>query len=143
MTSQMDIEELVESFSFFDEWTDKYRYLIDLGRKLTPLDESLKIDAFRVEGCQSQVWLVVERDPGSERLRFLADSDSAIVKGLIALLLTLYSNKTPEDILQADVEGVFSRIGLDNHLSPNRRNGFFSMVGRIKTTAEQQIAGRG
>lgn len=129
----MDIDELKENFSLFDEWEERYRYLIDLGRELPPLDDACKTDAYKVEGCMSQVWLV----PGSEdgRLTFRADSDSAIVKGLIAVLLVLYSGRTPAEILSTDVQGIFRDIGLETHISPNRRNGFFSMVDTIRRTA--------
>jgi cysteine desulfuration protein SufE len=129
----MDIDELKENFSLFDEWEDRYRYLIDLGRDLPPLDDAYRTDAYKVEGCMSQVWLV----PGSEngRLTFRADSDSAIVKGLIAVLLALYSGRRPAEILATDVEAIFREIGLETHISPNRRNGFFSMVDTIRRTA--------
>jgi cysteine desulfuration protein SufE len=134
----MDIDELKENFSLFDEWEDRYRYLIDLGRDLPPLDDAYRTDAYKVEGCMSQVWLV----PGSEdgRLTFRADSDSAIVKGLIAVLLALYSGRRPAEILATDVEAIFREIGLETHISPNRRNGFFSMVDTIRRTAAAAAA---
>ncbi|UEM23394.1 SufE family protein [Skermanella mucosa] len=135
----MTIDELIENFELFDEWEDRYRYVIDLGRGLPPLDDRYHTDAFKVEGCMSQVWLVPL--PSEERrMRFAADSDSAIVKGLAAVLLTAYSDHTPEEILDTDLEAIFARIGLDQHLSPNRRNGFFSMVETIKASAKARIA---
>jgi cysteine desulfuration protein SufE len=137
----MTIDELIENFELFDEWEDRYRYVIDLGRALPPLEPQYHTDAFKVEGCMSQVWLVPL--PGeSGRLRFAADSDSAIVKGLAAVLLTAYSDKTPEEIQATDLEAIFAKIGLDQHLSPNRRNGFFSMVETIKASARASIAAR-
>jgi cysteine desulfuration protein SufE len=137
----MTIDELIENFELFDEWEDRYRYVIDLGRALPPLEPQYHTDAFKVEGCMSQVWLVPL--PGeSGRLRFAADSDSAIVKGLAAVLLTAYSDKTPEEIQATDLEAIFAKIGLDQHLSPNRRNGFFSMVETIKASARARIAAR-
>jgi cysteine desulfuration protein SufE len=137
----MTIDELIENFELFDEWEDRYRYVIDLGRALPPLEPQYHTDAFKVEGCMSQVWLVPL--PGEDgRLRFAADSDSAIVKGLAAVLLTAYSDKTPEEIQATDLEAIFAQIGLDQHLSPNRRNGFFSMVESIKASARARIAAR-
>jgi cysteine desulfuration protein SufE len=137
----MTIDELIENFELFDEWEDRYRYVIDLGRALPPLEPQYQTDAFKVEGCMSQVWLVPLPAEGG-RLRFAADSDSAIVKGLAAVLLTAYSDKTPEEIVATDLEAIFARIGLDQHLSPNRRNGFFSMVETIKASARARIAAR-
>lgn len=134
----MDIDELKENFSLFDEWEDRYRYLIDLGRALPPLDEARKTDLYKVEGCMSQVWLVPETEGG--RLTFRADSDSAIVKGLIAVLLVLFSGRTPQEILAVDIDGVFGELGLEAHISPNRRNGFFSMVDTIRRTARAAVA---
>ncbi len=137
----MTIDELIENFELFDEWEDRYRYVIDLGRALPPLEPQYQTDAFKVEGCMSQVWLVPLPAEGG-RLRFAADRDSAIVKGLAAVLLTAYSDKTPEEIQATDLEAIFARIGLDQHLSPNRRNGFFSMVETIKASARARIAAR-
>lgn len=134
----MDIDELKENFSLFDEWEDRYRYLIDLGRALPPLDEARKTDLYKVEGCMSQVWLVPETEGG--RLTFRADSDSAIVKGLIAVLLVLFSGRTPQEILAVDIDGVFGELELEAHISPNRRNGFFSMVDTIRRTARAAVA---
>jgi cysteine desulfuration protein SufE len=137
----MIIDELIENFEQFDAWEDRYRYVIDLGRHLAAFDPAYKTDAFKVEGCVSQVWLMSQPAEGN-RLRFAADSDSAIVKGLAAVLLTIYSDHTPEEILATNLEGIFARIGLEEHLSPNRRNGFFLMVEAIKGTAKARIAAR-
>ncbi len=124
-------EELVEDFALFDDWEDRYRYLIDLGRKLEPMDEALKTEATLVRGCTSRVWMVGEVRDG--KLFIIADSDAHIVRGLIALLLRVYNGKTPEEIAATDIETTFKEIGLDQHLSPNRRNGFFAMVERVKS----------
>ena len=125
-----NLQDLVESFSFFDSWEDRYRYLIDMGQRLPPMEESLKTDENIVRGCTSQVWLVAEVDDG--RFHFVADSDALIVKGLIYILLVAFNDKPVSEIGQIDINDTFSQLGLDKHLSPNRRNGFFSMVERIQ-----------
>lgn len=133
----MDFSELEANLLLFDDWSDRYQYIIGLGAKLPPLDERYRTDAHKVEGCMSQVWLqseIVEED-GQKRLRFNADSDSSIVKGLFAILRILYSEKTAEEILAVDLEEAFRRIGLDQHLSPNRRNGFYSMIEEMRRAA--------
>ena len=130
----MKPEELIERFSFFDDWQERYRYIIDLGMKLPALDDAHKTEDNKVRGCMSQVWMVHEVQ--AESLHFQADSDSHIVKGLISLLLSLYSGRSSAEVLEIDIEHVFQSIGLDQHLSPNRRNGFYSMVGRIRGVAE-------
>lgn len=140
MTEMTELEEMVENFAFFDDWTDRYRYLIDLGRGLPALEDAAKVEDNKVRGCQSQVWLVTEYDQGEDLMAFKADSDAAIVRGLIAILLAFYSGKSPEAVVKGDIDEVFKRIGLDHHLSPSRRNGFFSMVNKMKAAAVQQIA---
>ncbi len=132
----MDATELESNLSLFEDWEERYHYLIALGAKLPPYPEEYRDDQHKVEGCISQVWLrpvVLDGDP--PRLEFLGDSDSAIVKGLFAVLRILYSGHTPEEILAVDLEDFFRRVGLEQHLSPNRRNGFFSMVEEIRRTA--------
>lgn len=132
----MDAAELETRLTFFDDWTDRYQYIIALGRKLPELDAAYKTDDYKVRGCMSQVWLkseIIEGDPST--LEFRGDSDSAIVKGLIAILHICLSGKTPRAILGEDLEGLFKRIGLEQHLSPNRRNGFFSMVEELTRSA--------
>ncbi len=134
----MDFEELESNLALFEDWADRYQYIISLGAKLPPLDERYKDEAHRVEGCMSQVWLhadVVEDEDGTRRIVLDADSDSAIVKGLFAILRVLFSGKTPEEILAVDLEQAFESIGLDQHLSPNRRNGFYAMIEEIRRTA--------
>lgn len=131
--------EIIEEFSFFDEWTDKYKYLIDLGRALPPFPEKWKADENKVSGCQSQVWFVAEEKDGL--LHFTATSDAAIVSGLIALLLRVYSGRKPETILGAEPEFI-RRIGLAEHLSPTRSNGLYAMLRAIRNLAAVAAARR-
>lgn len=130
----MTPEQLIEDFALFDDWEDRYAYLIELGRKLDPLVDAERVEENRVKGCVSRVWLVHERR--GDRLVFRADSDAFIVKGLAALLVGLFSNKTGAEIQQIDVEALFDRLGLGAHLTPSRRSGFFSMVQRMRALAE-------
>ncbi len=135
----MTVDELVESFEFFDDWEDRYAYVIDLGKKLPPMPEAEMVEENKVRGCMSQVWLVCEKDEAANPpvLRFRANSDAFIVKGLIAILLELFDGQTPAYITETDAIDVMGRIGLDQHLSPNRRNGLVAMVERIKSFAAQ------
>lgn len=137
---ELSFAELAENFALFDEWEDRYRYLIDLGRKLPDFPDALKTEAHKVRGCMSQVWMVPGHPAGdstgdSGRFAFAADSDAHIVKGLIAVLGSLYSGKTREEIRQIDPEAAFRTLGLDQHLSPSRRNGLVSMVEKIRAFA--------
>ena len=127
------LNELVENFALFDDWEERYRYLIDLGRALPKMDDAQKTEENLVRGCTSQVWMVATVE--NETLHFLADSDAHIVRGLIGILIAAYQNKTLEQIKSTDIEGAMAQIGLDQNLSPNRRNGFFSMVEKIKALA--------
>jgi len=127
----MNIKELVDNFSLLDDWEDRYKYLIDLGDALPDMPEALKTETSKVRGCMSQVWMVLGWD-GDGRLTMLADSDAQIVRGLIAVLRTVFAGKTADEIAGIDIEAEFAQLGLDQHLSPNRRNGFFSMVERVK-----------
>jgi cysteine desulfuration protein SufE len=130
-----EAEDLIaEEFALFDEPREKYEYIIDLGKRLPPLPDAQKTAANKVSGCQSQVWMVGELDPASGRLRLLADSDAVIVKGLIALLLRLYSDRPPAEIL-ATPPSVFEKVGLGKLLTPGRSNGLYSMVKRIRELA--------
>lgn len=134
----MQLDELADTFEMLGDWEERYRYLIELGRKLPPLPEADHNEANKVRGCMSQVWLTAQTEPGPPlRLRFQGDSDAHIVKGLIAVLLMLYSDRTPREILDTDLGEAFARLGLDGHLTMNRRNGFYSMVERIKAIAAQ------
>lgn len=126
-----NLEELVENFSLFEDWEERYGYLIDLGRDLPEMSDNLKNDVTLVQGCTSRVWMIAETD-GEGRYHFTADSDAHIVRGLIAVLLSAYQGKTAEQIKSVDIDASFAQLGLDKHLSPNRRNGFFAMVERIK-----------
>lgn len=126
-------EDIVDTLSFFDSWEDRYRYIIDLGKELPPMAESLRSEEYLVRGCQSQVWLVHElRD---KQLFFQADSDAFIVKGLLGVVLAAYNGKTPEQILAVDIEAYFASLDLMQHLSSTRGNGLKAMVKRIQDTA--------
>ncbi len=127
------MDELIENFSLFDDWEERYRYLIDLGRALPHMDDSIKTDESLVRGCTSRVWLVPEIKDNV--LSFQADSDAHIVRGLVAILRAAYHECSLSDIRAVDIEGSFQKIGLDQHLSANRRSGFFAMVERIKSFA--------
>ncbi len=124
------IEEVVENFSLFDDWEERYRYLIDLGRELPHLDDSEKVDEYLVRGCTSRVWIIPEIK--DDVLTFRADSDAHIVRGLVALLMAAYNGKTLDYVRSLDIEKAFGEIGLDTHLSANRRSGFFAMVEKIR-----------
>ena len=130
----MTPEELFENFSYLSDWEDKYRYLIELGDQLPPFDEADKTEPNKVEGCMSQVWFVHHKE--GDRYIFNATSDAHIVRGLEAVLLTLVNGKTAEAIQALDIAADFQRLGLEEHLSPTRRNGFFAMIKRIKETAK-------
>ena len=129
-------EALVEEFQFFDNWMDRYQYLIDLGRRLPEFPEADRVDANKIRGCQSQVWFVPEQKDG--RLYFQAISDAAIVSGLIALLLRIYSGRAPQDILDTPPDFV-SALQLEAHLSPTRSNGLGSMLAAIRRFAEEAL----
>lgn len=134
----MQVEELVDTFDMLDNWEERYRYLIDLGRQLPPLSEAGHSEANRVRGCMSQVWMTAAlEDAGDPVLSFRGDSDAHIVKGLIALLFQLVDGRSAKQILDTDVTGVFEKLGLGSHISMNRRNGFYAMVERIHKLAEQ------
>jgi cysteine desulfuration protein SufE len=136
------LERIVQTFEFFESWEDRYRYLIDLGRKLPPMAEEDKTEDNRVRGCTSRVWVRAETGPESPaRLHLVADSDAQIVKGLVALLVAVYSGKTAAEALAFDVRGLLTRLDLQNHLSPSRSNGLFSMVERIQARAREIAAG--
>lgn len=137
MASGMSIEDLIADFSFLEDWEERYRYVIELGRELAPLTAEEHSPENKVQGCVSQVWLVTEPHAETDgvHLVFRGDSDAHIVRGLIAILLRLYSGKTPAEILAIDAKDVMARLGLNEHLSPQRSNGLFSMVGRIQRDA--------
>ncbi len=135
-TAEAAEAQIAEEFAFFGDWTERYQYLIDLGRKLPPFPEALKNDAHKVTGCQSQVWLVPSGDV--QRLEFQATSDSAIVSGLIALLLRVYSGRSASEILATEPRFI-ETIGLAKHLSPTRSNGLAAMLAAIKQHAREVL----
>ena len=125
----MTIDELIENFAFLDTWEDKYRYIIDLGEKLSPLPQEFHSEEWKVRGCQSQVWLVPEKQ--GDKLFFKGDSDAIIVKGIIAIVLMIFSGHTAQEIKAINIEEIFNRLGLQEHLSPSRRNGLAAMTDKI------------
>ena len=135
MTTGMTLDELVDTFSFFDDWEDKYRFIIDLGKELPGLPDTDKTDAHLIRGCQSQVWLTYEST--DELLRFNMDSDAHIVRGLIAVVLIAIQNRSGAEIQRLDIEGIFGQLDLLAHLSVTRGNGLRAMVGRIKEVAHR------
>jgi cysteine desulfuration protein SufE len=138
-----DIGEIVDNFSLLDEWDDRYRYLIELGRELPPLAAEAHNDANKVQGCASQVWLdtsVRRNGAGGPVLTFVGDSDAHIVRGLIAILFAMYSGRNAKDILATDAVALFEKMGLREHLTPQRSNGFRSMVERIHCDARAALA---
>lgn len=139
MTIQQIQNELIEDFSLFDDWTQRYEYLIELGKSLPLIDEKYKTEEYLIKGCQSQVWLHAEEEDG--KLIFTADSDAIITKGIVALLIRVFSHQTPENILNADVSFI-DKIGLKDHLSPTRANGLVSMIQQMKQYARQELENR-
>ena len=121
-----EINRLIEEFESFDDWEEKYSYIIELGKKLPKLDEAEKVESNKVNGCVSQVWLVIKQN--HEKLYFYADSDAMIVKGLLAIVLRVYSGKSKDQINKINFEQVFTKLDLKNHLSPSRSNGLFSVI---------------
>jgi cysteine desulfuration protein SufE len=135
------IDELAEEFALFNDWEERYGYVIDLGRTLEPLSAAEHNETTRVRGCASQVWLVSERRTGdSERLHFRGDSDAHIVRGLIAVLLRVFSGRTPAEILSVAPQAAFERLGLASSLTPQRSNGFMAMIDRIRGEASRAPA---
>jgi cysteine desulfuration protein SufE len=139
----MTIDEIIENFALLDDWDDRYRYVIELGRGLAALPESERTETNKVQGCASQVWLASRIRPdgaGGPVISFVGDSDAHIVRGLIAILFTLYSGKPAREILSTDAIAVFERLGLREHLTPQRSNGFRSMVERMRADARAALA---
>ncbi len=127
------IENLIDDFALFDDWEERYAYLIDMGKALPHMEEGMKNDQTIVPGCTSRVWMMA--DIKDDRLFFLADSDAHIVRGLIGVLARVYHDRPVNVLKDVDMKEVFKRIGLEKHLSPNRRNGFFSMVEKLQLAA--------
>jgi len=137
------IDDIVENFSLLDEWDDRYRYVIELGRALPPMPDSAHTDANKVQGCASQVWLISHVEPDGPQgpvLTFEGDSDAHIVRGLVAILIALYSGRPARDIVKTDALELFDRIGLRENLTPQRSNGLRSMVERIRGEASAALA---
>lgn len=136
-----DIDDIVENFALLDDWDDRYRYVIELGRGLVPLPDADRNDANKVQGCTSQVWLAtsVQRTPAGPALTFIGDSDAHIVRGLVAILLAMVSGRSAQEILSADPIALFEKLGLREHLTPQRSNGFRSMVARIRADAQAAL----
>lgn len=132
---EIDAEEVAETLEFFDDWEDRYRYIIDLGKDLPGLPDALKTEDRFIHGCQSQVWVDHRLDPDSGRLQFVVDSDALIVRGLAAIVLAVYNEKTPQDVRDFDIEGYFERLDLLRHISPTRGNGLRSMVEKMRGLA--------
>jgi cysteine desulfuration protein SufE len=138
----MTIDEIIDNFSFLDDWEDRYRYVIELGRGLAPLDEALKTDETKVAGCASQVWLSMTIhfwDEAEPTLTIVGDSDAHIVRGLVAILIALCSGRKATEILNADLPALSERLGLKEHLTPQRSNGFQSLVLRIRAEARTAL----
>jgi cysteine desulfuration protein SufE len=138
----MSIESIVSDFELLDDWEDRYRYLIELGRELEPLPDAARVDANKVRGCASQVWLetIASRDAdGTPRLDFRGDSDAHIVRGLVRLVLAFYSGRPAREIVDADALALFQKLGLAAHLTPQRSNGVRAMVDRIKGDARAAL----
>ncbi|WP_096174631.1 SufE family protein [Cohaesibacter sp. ES.047] len=137
----LSIDEIIENFSFIDDWEERYRYVIELGRELPGLSDEEMNDANKVQGCVSQVWLTSQTSGEATNpiLTFNGDSDAHIVKGLVAIALATFSGKSAKDIMTIDAEAVFNQIGLREHLTPQRSNGLSAMIGRIKSDAEKAL----
>lgn len=134
----MTLADISDDFALLDDWEDRYRYVIELGKALPEMSPELKTEANKVRGCASQVWLSTKTEDG--RLQIVGDSDAHIVRGLIAILFAIYQNQTPDHILNTDARSVFADLGLKEHLTPQRSNGFSSMVERIRADAQLAAA---
>lgn len=138
MPTPQAFAEIAENLSFLDDWEDRYRYIIELGQSLPPLAENEKSNVNKVSGCVSQVWLVTERI--GDELSYRGESDAAIVRGLVAILIALYSGRTPGEIAETDAIAIFDELGLREHLSTQRSNGIVAMVNRIRSEARSIAA---
>jgi cysteine desulfuration protein SufE len=143
MSGMATIDEIKDNFELLEEWDDRYRYVIELGRTLTPLPDADHSATNKVQGCASQVWLaknVARSENGEPVINYLGDSDAHIVRGLIAILLSLYSGQTAKRILETDALRLFDELGFREHLSPQRSNGLRSMVNRVQSDAREALA---
>ena len=135
----MTLEKIISDFEFIEEWEDRYRYVIDLGDQLEPYPEELKTPETKVQGCVSQVWLTSELKNEENKIILSGDSDAHIVRGLMAIVFTIFSGKSPEEILKIDVQSIFKTLGLNEHISPQRSNGLNAMVKRIQSDAQHAL----
>lgn len=136
MIAGITLDEVLETFSLFDDWEDRYRYVIELGQKLPPFPDEARVDENKVRGCTSQVWIVPRlSDDTPPKFYFDGDSDAHIVKGLVFITMLIYSGKTPKEAMEIDARAILDQLGLAEHLSPSRSNGLFSMVARIREMA--------
>lgn len=135
------IEDILDTFEFIEDWEERYGIIIDLGKKLPALEDVYKVEDYRVRGCQSQVWLVptISGEGDNKRIDFRGDSDAVIVRGLVGLMLVIYSGKSPQQILDTDAKGYLEQMNLKEHLSPLRANGLFSMMERIQGMAKLEL----
>ncbi len=135
----MSIENLIDDFSFLESWEDKYKYLIELGNALPRFSDEQKVDEWKISGCQSQVWIIPHFD--NNHFYFEGDSDAIIVRGIIAVVLEIFKDKSAQEILDIDVEEIFDKLGLREHVSSNRRSGMLSMVDKIRFYAQSSLKG--
>jgi len=133
------VEKIKSAFDMLPDWEERYRFIIDLGRDLEPLADDERNEKTRVRGCMSQVWMVADPVNGAATMHFRGDSDAHIVRGLIAILLLIYGDKTPQEIVATDINAIFAELQLEQHITMNRRNGLYSMVERIERLAQQAI----
>jgi cysteine desulfuration protein SufE len=133
-----DIDQIISDFEFLEDWDDRYRYIIELGKRLEPLSDAERTPENKVRGCASQVWLStqLDRDGGLDRFHFIGDSDALIVRGLVAIVIALFDRKTPSEIRATDAEAVFARLDLRSHLTAQRSNGLRALVDRIRADAD-------
>lgn len=137
----MSIDEIIDNFSYLDDWEDRYKYVIELGKELEPMPEVLQVDANKVRGCSSQVWLStrISNEGNEPRLHFLGNSDAHIVRGLVSITLSIFNDKTATEIVDTDIESIFQKIQLREHISAQRSNGLNSMLQRIKSDAQAAL----
>ena len=136
----MTIEELIEEFDDLGDWADQCELLIDIGRDLPNMPDELTTEEMKVHGCQSNVWMVADVKPDAAAIELTADSDAMIVRGLLTVILMVYSNRSPKEIVETDIQAIFSRLGLDRHLSTARKNGLAGMVKRVRGIAAEADA---
>ncbi|WP_369601351.1 SufE family protein [Hahella sp. SMD15-11] len=140
MGQTVTLDEVLDNFEFFDDWEDRYGYVIDLGKQLPRLPDEFRTEDRLIRGCQSQVWMVSRYDPDSGRMRYVVDSDALIVRGLAAIVLCALNNRTPAEVAATDMEAIFERLSLLKHLSPTRGNGVRAMVQKMKEAAHHAIS---